>query len=130
MQELKFEIVHLEVTVSSLVKARQFYVDTLGLEVLEENPAIPLLALRAGHVRISIFQRPGTSASGAHQPVHFVLKTDDIEKSYKLLTQRGVVFTSGITEAPGFIRFITTHDPDGNLIEIGQYLRDPLAPKP
>lgn len=42
------------------------------------------------------------------------------------LKAKAVVFAGEIFEAPGFIRDIATTDPDGNVIEIAQYLRDPL----
>lgn len=52
---MDLEIQHVEVHVSSLEKAKEFYVGKLGLEVLEEIPALNLVALKAGGVHISIF---------------------------------------------------------------------------
>ena len=125
---MNLKIQHVEVHVSSLAIAKEFYVAKLGLEVLEEIPAINLMALRAGGVRISVFG--GFERDLERDPkkaaVHFVFRTDDIEATYELLKSRGIIFNTGITEAPGFVKFLTTYDPDGNKIEFGQYLRDPL----
>jgi catechol 2,3-dioxygenase-like lactoylglutathione lyase family enzyme len=63
--------------------------------------------------------------------MHFVYRTDDIARTAAELRTRGIPLDGGdehgIHEAPGFIRYVVLHDPEGNRIEIGQYLRDPLA---
>ena len=115
---------HVEVHVTDLTAARRFYVDQLGLQVLQEVPPIALLAVKAGGIRLSIFgDRANSSPPG---PVHIVLGTTELEKQIAALQARGVVFESPVIEAPGFCRFVQARDPDGNLIEIAQYLRDPL----
>jgi catechol 2,3-dioxygenase-like lactoylglutathione lyase family enzyme len=126
---MKFTIQHIELHVSSLEKAKDFYVNKLGLEILEEIPVINLLALKAGNVRISIFSgyESDMDRNPRNASSHFVFQTDDIELTYSELTAKGVVFDDKIREAPGFVRFLSTMDPDGNKIEFGQYLRDPLA---
>jgi hypothetical protein len=43
-----------------------------------------------------------------------------------ILQKKGLHFPEGIKEAPGFIKFISTKNPDGNIIEIGEYLREPV----
>ncbi len=122
-------IQHVEVHVSSIEQAKQFYVDQLGLEVLEERPELNLLALKAGSVRVSIFggfeksENPGDKKTGTH----IIFRTENIEETVKELRDRGTVFTGDVFEAPGFIRGIALMDPDRNVIEIVEYLRDPLA---
>jgi len=125
---MNLEIQHVEVHVSSLEKAREFYVAKLGLEVIEETPALNLFSVKAGGVRISIFAgyEPNANPFEKKASTHIIFKTDDIEKTMKELKKRGVEFKGEIFEAPGFIRDIATTDPDGNVIEIAQYLRDPL----
>ena len=68
-----------------------------------------------------------TTMTTSPAPTDYVLGTDDIEAAVDRLIGRGILFTGQVTEAPGFCRFVQTHDPDGNLVEIAQYLRDPLA---
>ena len=125
---MNLKIQHVEVHVSSLSVAKEFYVSKLGLEVLEEIPPINIMALRAGNVRISVFGgfEPDLKRDPKKAAAHFVFRTDDIEATYETLKSRGITFEKEITEAPGFVRFLTTYDPDGNKIEFGQYLRDPL----
>ena len=117
---------HFELSVSDLDRARAFYVGGLGLEVLDEVPAIGLLAVRAGGVRLSMFADPDARAGTAH----VVFRTDDLDETVRVLGDRGVTFAGDIQLAPGFCRFVAAADPDGNLVEFAQYLRDPLRPNP
>jgi predicted enzyme related to lactoylglutathione lyase len=83
-----------------------------------------MFAVRAGDVRISVFQSDEVASSGN---VEIILRTDDIETAKAAVTNNEVTLTQDIIEAPGFMRFFTLEDPDRNVIHIGQYLRDPLA---
>jgi|SRR5271156_2904481 len=123
---LNFVSSHFGLRVRDLASARKFYVDQLGLRVLQETPAIGLLAVRAGGVRISIFgNRADNSGEG---PSQIILATDDLEATIAELERRGVSPISPPAEAPGFMKFVYVADPDGNKIGIVEYLRDPLGP--
>lgn len=128
---MNLEIQHIEVHVSSFEKAKDFYVSKLGLEIIEETPALNLFSVKAGNVRISIFAGYEPKLDGADKKAstHIIFKTDNIFKTIEELTRRGVVFKGELFEAPGFIKGITTADNDGNIIEIAEYLRDPLKKK-
>lgn len=125
---MRLEIQHVEIHVSSLQRAKEFYVGQLGLEVLEELPSLNLLALKAGDVRISVFggYEPNEAPFAKKASTHIIFRTADLDATVRELRNRGVVFTGDVFEAPGFIRDIATLDPDGNVIEIAEYLRDPL----
>lgn len=125
---MNLEIQHVEVHVASLEKAREFYVNKLGLEVIEETPALNLFSVRAGGVCISIFggYEPNASPFEKKASTYMIFRTDNIEQTMEGLKKRGIEFKGEIFEAPGFIRDISTTDPGGNVIEIAQYLRDPL----
>ena len=127
---MRLELQHVEIHVSSLANAREFYIDKLGLELLEDLPELNLIAVKAGDVRISVFggYEPNPASVSSRVGTHIILRTDDLEQTIQELERRGVVFTGEIVEAGGFIRDIATTDADGNRIEIAQYLRDPLAP--
>ncbi|MBC7935359.1 MAG: VOC family protein [Rhizobacter sp.] len=125
---LNLSIQHVEIRVSSLEAAKDFYANKLGLQVIEEIPAISLLALKAGSVRLSIFGgfRKQAASMDDLTNTHVVFRTKNISETMIELQSRGLNFPEGIKEAPGFIRFISLQDPDGNLIEIGEYLREPV----
>jgi len=127
---LKLTLQHVEIHVSSIPEAREFYIDKLGLKLLDETPELDLIAVRAGGVRISLFggyERNQTPNSN-HVGTHIILRTDDLEQTIEELEARGVAFRGEVVEAGGFIKDIETMDPDGNVIEIAEYLRDPLVP--
>jgi catechol 2,3-dioxygenase-like lactoylglutathione lyase family enzyme len=125
---LNLSIQHVEIRVSSLVEAKEFYVNKLGLQVIEEVPAIGLLALKAGNVRVSVFggfahqDKTNENSTGTH----VVFRTGNIIEAVAVLQKNSLQFPDGIKEAPGFIKFVSTKDPDGNIIEIGEYLREPV----
>ena len=128
MHTMNLEIQHVEIHVSSRERAFGFYVDKLGLELIEETPELNLFSVKAGGVRISIFSgyEPNTNPHEKKASTHIIFRTEDIGKTVVELTKRGLVFNTEIFEAPGFLKGIETADPDGNIIEIAQYLRDPL----
>lgn len=120
---------HVETHVTSIDRARDFYVNKLGLPVLDDMPELNLLAVRAGSVRISLFAgyEPRSDGDDRKCGSHLILRTHNLDETIEELTGRGVVFHGDVVEAGGFIRDIATSDPDGNIIEIAEYLRDPLA---
>jgi predicted enzyme related to lactoylglutathione lyase len=117
---------HFGLNVRDLPAAKRFYCEQLGLPILQETPAINLLAVRAGEVRLSIFG--GRTDSDGPGPSQIILATGDLNAAIADLESRGVKIDGAPKEAPGFMRFVYVSDPDGNAIGIVEYLRDPLAP--
>lgn len=103
---------HFEVHVHSLDEARVFYVDQLKLPLLQETSAIKLLAVKAGEIRLSIFAdrtvQEVTAAAAAGG--HLILRTSNLEETIRALREYGLPL-SEISEAPGFVRFVSTQDP-------------------
>lgn len=126
---MDLSVQHCEVHVTSIDKVRDFYVNKLGLPVIDDMPELKLLALKAGPVRISIFggYEPKTDGHEHRCGCHMIFRTENLDQTIKELSARGVEFTGQVVEAGGFIRDIATVDPDGNVIEIAEYLRDPLT---
>jgi catechol 2,3-dioxygenase-like lactoylglutathione lyase family enzyme len=112
------------IPVSDLDRARAFYGETLGLELLWENPAS--IRFRAGpSSEVSTFKRPGLTTE--HTLAHF--EVDDIEAAVRELEGKGVVFVD-YTEGPlvttghiaqlGPARGAWFRDPDGNFLGLRQ----------
>ena len=99
-----------------------FYRDVLRLPVTIETPGFVVLGPREGP----------SLALGTHSEVrgrntdparHMVgLKTDDIIGDYKRLKDAGVEFVETPTDYPN-VRVATLKDPDGNLVQLLQFLR-------
>ncbi len=125
---MKFECKHLSYSVSDKKAMKEFYADKLELELLDDGPHF--FAVRAGDVRFSFFaggKRYSIADDSAGMGI--VLKTDDVFKAKEFITSKQIILLSDIIEAPGFMKFFTLEDPDGNIIHIGEYLADPFLKK-
>jgi catechol 2,3-dioxygenase-like lactoylglutathione lyase family enzyme len=125
---MQIDSCHFGIHVHSLAEAQAFYVDILGFEILQLTPAINLLAVRAGSVRISIFAdatREQVTAA-AKTGGQIIFRTASLDRTIEGLRTAGLE-VSAVTEAPGFMKFIALSDPSGNRVEIADYLRDPLG---
>ena len=112
------------VPVTDLERAKVFYGETLGLEVLWENPAS--VRFRCGESsELSIFKRPPTTTE--HTLAHF--EVTDIEAVVRDLEAKGVAFldysegplkTTGHVAPIGPARGAWFRDPDGNTLGVRQ----------
>ncbi len=121
---MNLDCCHFGLQVASLDQARHFYVDALALTVLQDMPAMGLLAVRAGGVRLSIFEVPAPTLIPEGS---IILRTDNLDQFVAVLADAGIAPEGHVHEAPGFMRYIILRDPSGNPIGIAEYQRDPLA---
>ena len=112
------------IPVTDLDRAKRFYAETLGLELLWENPASVRFGCGGG-TELSIFRRAPSTAD--HTLAHF--EVSDIEAVVRELEGRGVKFidyddgplqTTGHIAPIGPARGAWVHDPDGNTIGLRQ----------
>ena len=109
--------------VDDIEKAKQFYAETLGLEVTEENGLLTLHI--AGDRPILVYPKPD------HTPASFTILTfpvDDIEAAVDQLADRGVAFehykgTPVATDDKGIFRgggplIAWFTDPAGNVLSV------------
>lgn len=112
-------------SVDDIQKAKEFYGDTLGIEVTEEMMGILALHIAGSTNNIIIYPKPN------HTPATFTIlnfPVDDIEKRVDELTAKGVVFEQydfgqmktdkkGIVRGMGpTIAWFT--DPAGNILSV------------
>jgi catechol 2,3-dioxygenase-like lactoylglutathione lyase family enzyme len=97
-------------------RARQFYLDVLGFDLVRENPMGPdqrwiQVAPRGAQTSITLVTwfpaMPAGSVKGT------VLETGDLDGDVAALTAKGVSIDGGIQQQP-WGRFATFDDPDGN----------------
>ena len=114
------------IPVTDLDRAKQFYGETLGLELLWENPASVRFDCGGGS-QLSIFRRAPSTAD--HTLAHF--EVSDIEAVVRELEGRGVTFidyddgplqTTGHIAPIGPARGAWVRDPDGNILGLRQAL--------
>jgi catechol 2,3-dioxygenase-like lactoylglutathione lyase family enzyme len=112
------------IPVTDLERAKQFYGETLGLELLWETPVA--VRFRTGPVsEISVFKRPPITTE--HTLAHF--EVEDVEAEVAQLVARGVEFldysegpltTTGHIAQLGPARCAWFLDPDRNTLGIRQ----------
>jgi catechol 2,3-dioxygenase-like lactoylglutathione lyase family enzyme len=112
-------------SVDDIQRAKEFYGDTLGLEVSEENGLLTLHI--AGDRGTLIYPKPD------HKPAEFTIlnfPVDDVEQAVDELTERGVEFeryegTEVETDEKGIFRgggplIAWFRDPAGNVLSVIQ----------
>ena len=96
-------------SVTNLKNARDFYKDTLGLKVLDEQN--DYVSLRVGDwSRIKLIQ----TAAITPQELVFIVSADDFDTALKTLFRNKVPYTSSQGAAPS----ISIRDPDSNTVKI------------
>jgi catechol 2,3-dioxygenase-like lactoylglutathione lyase family enzyme len=99
-------------------RAVTFYSDVLGLPVASRAGS-EWAEFQAGPVRLALH---GTEESSVPPSGTVVFNVDDLDEARWVLQQRGVVFDGHEAEVPGSARFATFHDPDGNPVQLIEYL--------
>lgn len=97
-----------------------FYRDILGLDVLREEGG-SWAEFDTGEVRFALHAvmegQPAPPPGGT-----IVFRVDDLESSCRFLRDLGVIFDDMDGEVPGYARFASLRDPDGNPVQLIEYL--------
>jgi catechol 2,3-dioxygenase-like lactoylglutathione lyase family enzyme len=106
----------LSLPVADQDRAKAFYVDTLGFDLVRDNHMGPAqrwvqVAPKGADTSITLVtwfdKMPPGSLGG------LVLETDDLDGDIAALTERGVPIEGDVQQAP-WGRYVTFADPDGN----------------
>jgi catechol 2,3-dioxygenase-like lactoylglutathione lyase family enzyme len=105
----------LSVPVADQDRARAFYVDTLGFDLISDVQLGPgqrwvLVGIPGAQTSLTLVTWFETMPAGSLRGL--VIETDDIEADIKALAGRGVAL-SDVQAAP-WGQFVTFEDPDGN----------------
>ena len=116
---------HVVFSMSDKKAMKKFYIDKLELDLLEDEEHF--FAAAAGNVRFSFFEGArkypiNEDAAG----ISVILRCDDLVKTRGELLNKGIKLLGDITEAPGFMKYVTVEDPDNNIVHIAEYLHEPV----
>jgi catechol 2,3-dioxygenase-like lactoylglutathione lyase family enzyme len=103
-------------------RARDFYVDVLGFELVNETemgPGMRWVQVRPPGASTSVALVTWFTTMAAGSTKGTVLETDDLDAELVRLRGLGVLFDGDIQEAP-WGSFVTFDDPDGNGIVLQQ----------
>ena len=110
---------HLFVHVTSFVRSKAFYVDTLGLELLDGNGEDGSGYMRVGGAdgfSIGMEERPGAEVGAAG--IEIVVRVDDVDAMWRRLSTKGYPVVSPPADQPWGMRHAWLLDPDGYRISI------------
>jgi catechol 2,3-dioxygenase-like lactoylglutathione lyase family enzyme len=135
---------HIAISVSSMIEAKKFYVDTLGFAIIDSEHYPPseemdvvmalqgaecdMLMVNAGNVILEIFefQSPAQSDQTSPRPLsdhgytHLAFEVEDIQLAYEYLGDAGVRWHHSPAEAGEGYMMAYGRDPFGNVIEVQQ----------
>src|SRR5258708_4555461 len=111
---------HNSVIITDIERSRRFYRDVLGLKEIHKPRTFDFVVLwfELGNQHIHLLQKDRPDSLS---PRHFALRVADAATARAYFRERGIA-TQETTPIPGADRFFIA-DPDGNRIEIIQWLR-------
>jgi glyoxylase I family protein len=110
---------HVSVLITNVERSRHFYRDLLGLKEIAKPRTFTFVALwfAIGNQQLHLLRK---DQPDTRSPRHFALRVADVQAARTCLRERGLTIDE-TTPIPGCDRFFV-HDPDGNRIEIIQWL--------
>jgi catechol 2,3-dioxygenase-like lactoylglutathione lyase family enzyme len=118
-----FKVSHLDhcsVVITDVERSRRFYRDLLGLAEINKPRTFDFVVLwfQIGDQTLHLLLK---DKADSISPRHFALQVEDVAAARAYFRQRGIPVAE-TTPIPGADRFFIA-DPDGNRIEIIQWLR-------
>jgi len=115
----------IQIFVSDWMKAKKWYSDILGMELIEEYPETKSALMKLDDVNFYI-ETPNPKWGegwdkvkiGGRTPIIF--ETKDINKTVESLKQKGVIFVEEISKRPWGEYKAVFSDPDGNEFNLVQ----------
>jgi catechol 2,3-dioxygenase-like lactoylglutathione lyase family enzyme len=106
---------HLFVLVSDLERARRFYVDELGLDLLIDSPGYVRVGGREG---FHLGMEEGAPDQVGARGIEIVVEVEDVDRRYEQLLAKGVRFTGPPQDQEWGARHAWLFDPDGYRLSI------------
>ncbi len=117
------------ITVSDYARAKKFFTETLGLQIIADAPEWNWMELQGSEGGASL--GIGASTDTESQDYKLVppgsntimtLTVEDLVVAQKALSAKGVKFLGDIVEVPGHVKMLFFVDPDGNKFQLVQTL--------
>ncbi len=116
---------YIAIFVQNLEKAKEFYIETLGLKLIMTTPTGNFIFLDAGGITIGLYRTEAAekvtpfniSRESKATKISLALQVDDINAFYRKLKTKGVHFLDEPTDWFFGERDVHFLDPDGNLIK-------------
>jgi CreA protein len=111
---------HVYYWVSDMDRAVKFYEEVVGLRLVRRADS-NWAEFDAGPIRLALH---GAIEGRPLQPggATAVFRVDDLDEARSALETRGAEFEEHVGEVEGFARFASFRDPDGNALQIIEYV--------
>jgi catechol 2,3-dioxygenase-like lactoylglutathione lyase family enzyme len=114
---------HVWFWVADMNRAVDFYTGRLGLQ-LRMRHGNDWAEVDGGDIRIGLHGGPGADASPTPGGT-VVFEVDDLDLAKAGLEQRSLAFDEHLGEVPGYARYASFTDPDGNSMQLIEYVGGP-----
>jgi catechol 2,3-dioxygenase-like lactoylglutathione lyase family enzyme len=111
---------HVWFWVADMDRAVDFYTGRLGLG-LRMRHGDDWAEVDGGGIRIGLHGGPGNGASPLPGGT-VVFEVDDLDLAKAGLEQKGLAFDEHLGEVPGYARYASFTDPDGNAMQLIEYV--------
>lgn len=114
---------HVSLSVTDIVKSKEFYTNILRLKEIERPDfGFEGAWFQVGNQQLHLIEYPSSSSIRGSSELdskvgHFALRVNDYDDCVKWLTNKEVEFYENRTSRSGFAQIFVA-DPDGNLIEL------------
>lgn len=110
------------IVVKDLKKALNFYIEVMGLKLMEVNEEFGWAELQGheGGARLGIAQMDSTLQAGENACV--TMTVENIEKALDSLLKKGAELIGEVQEIPGHVKMQMAKDHDGNHLQLVEVL--------
>lgn len=123
---MNLKIQHAVIRVTDITMAKEFYLQKLGMEVLEE--VNNFFAAKAGTVRLSFFEGYEKAETGedVKTGISLIFRVDSLDDAIAEARSNGIKLNGEIIDIPNFHKFQEFEDPDGNIFFFAEYHVEPF----
>jgi len=122
--ELKLQ--HSVVRVSDINIAKDFYINKLGLIMIEDSGNF--FAAKAGSVRLSFFAgyEKAVVSDEPKTGISLIFRVQNLDNASAELKVKGILPFGEVIDIPNFHKFLEYEDPDGNVFFLAEYKVEPV----
>ena len=122
--ELKLQ--HSVVRVSDINIAKDFYINKLGLILIEDSGNF--FAAKAGSVRLSFFAgyEKAVVSDEPKTGISLIFRVQNLDNASTELKDKGILPFGEVIDIPNFHKFLEYEDSDGNVFFLAEYHVEPV----
>lgn len=123
---MNLKLQHSVIRVSDINSSKEFYLNKLGLELLEDSGNF--FAAKSGNIRLSFFggYQKHDNPEDVRAGVSLIFRVENLEQAKKHLEKKGIKPLGDVIDIPNFHKFLEYEDPDGTVFFLAEYHIEPV----